>query len=176
MGQTSYSRNITQKRAGALVDYQALAVADIVTGRNEDSVAIFPGRFVVNGTNITTSPHDVKIQDSGVVLAAGEKYIGVATDNTNRERVQGSTATAGYVENALVPVARTSRIYAECEETVVKGNPVWVRFVAGAGGSVIGLVRSDVDTASAELAGAASFAESRTGAGLVAIDLNMPQV
>ena len=174
MGQTSFARNITKRRAGAAVDYQALDTADIVTVRNEDSVAVFPGRFVVGGTNVTVHPHDGKIQDSGAVIGAGF-YLGLATDNTNRERVQGSTATAGYIENAPFPVARTGRFYAETEETVVKGATVFVRYVAGAGGTIIGKVRSDVDTASAE-AVKAKFAESVTGAGLVAIDLNMPQV
>ncbi len=170
MGQSSTSRNITTKRAGAAVDYQALDVGDVVTGRNEDAVAIFPGRFVVQGA----VDGAVKIQDSGAVIGAGS-YVGLVTDNETRERVQGSTLTAGYIENALVPVARTSRFYAECEEAVAKGGTVFVRYVAGAGGSVIGLVRSDVDTASAEAVNA-KFAETITGAGLVAIDLNMPQV
>ena len=174
MGQTSFVRNITKRRAGAAVDYQALDAADIVTVRNEDSVAIFPGRFVVSGTNVIVHPHDGKIQDSGAAIGSGF-YLGLATDNTNRERTQGSTSTGGYIEGAMAPIARTNRFYAECEETVVKGATVFVRYVAGAGGTIIGQVRSDVDTASAE-AVKAKFAESRTGAGLVAIDLNMPQV
>lgn len=171
MGQSSTSRNITTKRAGAAVDYQALDVGDQITRRNNSSVAIFPGRFVVRDTD----DDSCKIQDSGVVLGAGEFYHGLVTDNENRERNQGSTATDGYVENALVPIARTSRFYAECEEAVAEGDTVWVRFVAGAGGSVIGLVRGDVDTASAEAVNA-KFAETITAPGLVAIDLNMPQV
>lgn len=174
MGQTSYARNITKRRAGAAADYQALDTADIVTCRNEDSVAVFPGRFVVSGTNTSVQPHDCKIQDSGAAIGAGF-YIGLATENTNRERVQGSTATDGYIENAMVPVARTGRFFVETEETVVKGGTVFVRYVAGAGGSIIGKARTDVDTASAEAVNA-TFAESVTGAGLAAIDLNMPQV
>lgn len=175
MGQTSFPRNITTRRAGAAADYQALDTADIVTIRNEDSVAIFPGRFVVNGTNVTVEPHDGKIQDSGAVLGASEFYVGLATENTNRERVQGSTATAGYIENALAPIARTGRFYAECEEAVTKGDQVFVRYVAGAGGTIIGQVRGDVDTASAEAVNA-TFAETISAAGLVKIELNMPQV
>lgn len=175
MGQTSYARNITKRRAGAAVDYQALDVGDIVTVRNEGSAAMFPGRFVVGGTNTSDRPHEAKVQDSGAVLAAGEYYVGLVTDNTNRERVQGSTATAGYIQNAMAPIARTSRFYAECEEAVNKGDQVFVRYVAGAGGTVIGVVRGDVDTASAEAINA-TFAETISAAGLVAVDLNMPQV
>ncbi len=173
MGQTTYARNITKKRAGALVDYQGTDVADIITRRNNSSVAIFPGRFVVRDTD----DFSCKIQDSGAVLGAGEFYHGVAKDNTNRERTRGDgvTATAGYIEDSIVPIARTSRIYVECEEAVAEGDQVWVRFVAGAGGTVIGVTRGDVDTASAEAVNA-TFAETITGAGLVAVDLNMPQM
>ncbi len=170
MGQTSFPRAIIAKRAGAAVDYQALDVADIVRGRNEDSVAIYPGRFVVQGTD----DEQVKIQDSGAAIGSGF-YVGLATDNTNREREQGSTSTAGYIEGGLLPVARTSRFYAECEEAVAKGDTVFVRFASGTGGSVIGVTRGDANTATAEAVNA-KFAETITAAGLVAVDLNMPQV
>jgi len=171
MGQASTSRDITTKRAGAAVDYQALSVADKITRRNNSAVAVFPGRMVIRDTDDLSA----KIQDSGVVLGAGEFYHGLVMDNTNRERVQGSSATAGYLQNELIPIARTGRFYAECEEAVAEGDTVWVRFVAGAGGSIIGKVRGDVDTASAEAINA-KFAQTITAAGLVAIDLNMPQV
>lgn len=171
MGQASTSRNITTRRAGAAADYHALENGGVITRRNNSSVAIFPGRFVVRDTDDLSC----KIQDSGVVLGAGEFYHGLVTDNTNRQRIQSSTATAGYIEDALVPIATSDRFYAECEEAVGEGDTVWVRFVAGAGGSVIGLVRGDVDTASAEAVDA-KFDETITTAGLVRIRLNMKQV
>lgn len=171
MGQGTWARGIDQKVAGRQVDLDAQAFADVITKRNEDSVAIFPGRFVINGT----TDEDTLIQDSGVVLAGTEFYRGLAVDNENRERVGSTLATTGYVENALVPIARSGRWYVETEEAVTEGDTVWVRFVAGAGGSVIGLARTDVDTASAE-AIKAKFAETTTGAGLAAVQLNMDQV
>jgi hypothetical protein len=171
MGQDAWSRNITARVAGRQVDMHAQAFADVITRRNNSSVAIFPGRFVVRDTS------DVfcKIQDSGAVLAAGEFYHGLAVDNENRERVGSTLATAGYIEDALVPIARSGRWYAESEEAVNEGAQVFVRYVAGAGGSIIGKVRGDVDTASAE-AVKAKFAETIAAAGLVAIDLNIAQV
>ena len=168
MGQASTSRNITTRRAGAAVDYQALDNADIVTGRNELAAAIFPGVFVAQGA----TDDDFMLNDTG---AAGATYIGVATDNENRERVQGSTATTGYIQNALVPVARTGRFYVNCEQAATKGAQVYVRYVAGAGGTNIGYARTDIDTASAEAVNA-TFAETITAAGLIAVELNMPQV
>ncbi len=118
MGQSSTSRDITTKRAGAAVDYQALSVADKITRRNNSAVAVFPCRMVIRDTDDLSA----KIQDSGVVLGAGEFYHGLVMDNTNRERVQGSSATAGYLQNELIPIARTGRFYAECEEAVAEGS------------------------------------------------------
>lgn len=166
--QATWSKTITQRVAGMAVDGHTQAYAVVATGKNEKATAIFPGRFVVKGTSDT----DVKIQDSG---ASGGLYIGLAVDNENRERVQGSLATEGYLQYKDLPVAKTGIWYVETEEAVAKGGTVYVRYVAGAGGSVIGLARTDVDTASAE-AIKAKFAETTTAAGLAAVELNIPQV
>ncbi len=167
MGQSSTARNITARRAGAAVDYQALNTGDIQTGKNELATAIFPGFFVAQGA----TDDDVMINDTG---ATGATYLGVATDNENRERVQGSTATAGYIQNAKVPYAASGRFYVNCGSTATKGGTVYVRFVAGTT-SVIGEAYSSADTASCD-AIKAKFAETITAAGIVAVELNMHQV
>jgi len=171
MGQASTSRNITQRVAGRQVDYDAQAFSDVITRRNEDAVAVFPGRFVINGSTDQVA----LIQDSGAVLGATEFYHGLAVDNETRERTAGSLATDGYVQNALIPIAKSGRWYVETEEAVVEGDQVFVRYVAGAGGTVIGLARTDVDTASAEGVNA-KFAETTTASGLAAVELNLAQV
>lgn len=170
MGQATWTKTITQRVAGRAADMHTQAYAEVVTGRNEKATAIFPGRFVVGGT----ADDDVKIQDSGATLAAGEYYAGLAVDNENRERVQGSLATAGYVQNEITPAAKTGIWWVECEEAVNKGEQVFVRFATGTG-SVIGQVRNDADTATCE-AIKAKFAETTTAAGIVAVELNIPQV
>lgn len=167
MGQASVSRNITTRRAGMPVDYQAMDVGDIPTGRNELATAIFPGFFVVQGTD----DEDVKIDDSG---ATGATILGAAVDNAIRQRVQGSTATTGYVQNILTPYAQTGRWYVNCGSTAIKGGQVFVRFVAGTT-SVIGEAYSSADTASCDAINA-KFAETITAAGIVAVELNMHQV
>ncbi len=167
MGQTSTSRSITTRRAGAAVDYQALDVGDILTGRNELATAILPGLFVAQGA----SDDDVMIDDSG---ATGADILGVAVDNENRERNQGSVATGGYVQNALVPYAKSGRFYVNCGSVAAKGGTVYVRFVAGTT-AVIGEAYNSADTASCDAVNA-KFAETITAAGIVAVDLNMHQV
>lgn len=178
MGQDSYSQSITAKRAGMPADFHSKMNGDVVTGVNEKAVAIFPGRFVVKGTD----DNHVKIQDSGAAISTG-LYIGLAVDISARERASGSSLTAGYPINAQAPVARSGRWYAEAEEAVDKGGTVYVRFAAGTGPDVIGKVRSDADETggvgedevTAE-AVKAKFAETISAAGLVAIELNIAQV
>lgn len=171
MGQTSWARDITTRRAGAPADMHTAARRDSITKRNADAGAIFPGRFVVS--DVATAGY-VKIQDSGAVLAGTERYY-LAIENTNRERVQGSTATEGYVQNALTPVALDGRWYVETEEAVAENEQVYIRFVAGAGGTVIGKARNDADTASCEAINA-RFVETTTAAGLAQVELNLHQV
>lgn len=167
MGQTSHARDITTKRAGAAVDYQAIDVGDVQTGRNELATAIKPGFFIAQGA----TDEDVMINDTG---ATGATYLGVAVENTNRERTQGSTGTAGYVQNELVPFASTGRWYVNCGSSATKGGQVFVRFVAGTT-SVIGEAYSSADTASCDAINA-TFAETIAAAGVVAVELNMHQV
>jgi hypothetical protein len=167
MGQAAWSRNITQRRAGAAVDYQALDVGDIQTGRNELATAILPGLFIAQGA----TDDDVMINDTG---ATGAVYLGVAVDNENRERNQGSTATGGYAQNELVPYASTGRFYVNCGSAAAKGGTVYVRFAAGTT-SVIGEAYNSADTATADAINA-TFAETITSAGIVAVELNLHQV
>jgi len=167
MGQPSYTQNITTKRAGAAVDYQALNVGDVQTGRNELATVIKPGFFVAQGA----TDDDVMIDDSG---ATGAVLLGVAVDNENRERTPGSTGTAGYIQNELVPYATTGRRYVNCGSAAAKGGTVYVRFVAGTT-AVIGEAYNTADAASCDAVNA-TFAETITAPGIVAVELNMHQV
>ncbi len=167
MGQSSTATHITARRAGAAVDYQALNTGDIQTGINEISTAIYPGLFVAQGA----TDNDVMINDTG---ATGATYLGVATDNTNRERMQSSTSTAGYIQYAKVPYAASGRFYVNCGSAAAKGGTVYVRYASGTG-TVIGEAYNSADTATCDAVNA-TFAETITSAGIVAVELNMHQV
>lgn len=168
MGQVSWARNTSALRAGTPADLQAERNGDVVSMRNEGTVPVFVGRFVVQGT----ADDYAKIQDSGT---AGGTYAGLAVVKNNDERQRGSDSTAGYAQNLLFPVAKTERWVVETEGAVTKDSQVFVRFVAGAGGSVIGVARADADTASAEAVNA-TFAETTTSAGLAKVTLSFNQV
>jgi len=164
MGQAAWGRSITTKRAGAVVDLGSLQAGDVLTGRNELAAAILPGFFVAQGA----TDEDVMIDDSG---ATGAIILGVAIDNENRERAAGSTATGGYVQNALVPYIKKRRVYVNCGSVAAKGGAVFVRFKSGTS-AVIGEAYNSADTASCD-AVAAVFAETIIAAGVVAVDLNI---
>jgi len=100
--------------------------------------------------------------------------LGVAVDNENRERTAGSVQTAGYAQDALVPIALDGRWYVHCGSTATKGGVVYVRFVTGTT-TTIGEAYSSADSAKCD-AISAKFAETIAAPGLVAIELNMKQV
>lgn len=54
-----------------------------------------------------------------------------------------------YVAGDDVAIVQAGLVYVIAEEAVIPGDPVFVRFVAGAGGTLLGALRTDADTASA---------------------------
>jgi len=164
MGQSSHSKSVTTRRAGAIADLGSLQSGDILTGRNELATAIKPGYFIAQGA----TDEDVMIDDSG---ATGAVILGVAVDNENRERSGATTATAGYIQHALVPYVKRRRVTVHCGSTAAKNGQVFVRFVAGTT-AVIGEAYSSADSASCDPI-SATFAETISAAGLVDVDLNL---
>jgi len=177
MGQTSYAAAITTKRLGMPADMLAKQNGDVVSRSNELATGIKPGYFVVQGTD---PDKQVKIDDGGVTGAVIE---GLCVDPSILERAVGYSYTDGFGINKTVPVAKSHRFYAYCEEAATKDGTVYVRFKAGTGPAVIGACRTDTDatggvgedeaTCDAILA---KFAESTSGAGPVAVELMLNQI
>jgi hypothetical protein len=177
MGQISHAAAITKGRLGMPFDLLAKQNGDVVSPQNELSTGIKPGYFVVQGTD---PDKQVKIDDGGVTGAVIE---GLCVDPSILERAVGYTYTDGFGINATVPVAKSHRWYAYCEEAAAKGGTVYVRFAAGTGPAVIGACRTDADatggvghdeaTCDAILA---KFAETTSGAGPVAVELMLNQI
>jgi len=163
MGQTAWTKDIVRGRAGLPVDLQTAEHGDVVTRRNESATAIFPGLFVAKGTG----------DDQVIPPTAAADVVGLAVDMNARERIRGSVATDGYVQNSILPVAKNYRWYVVSEEAVSPSDTVYVRVAAGAGGTVLGAVRNDADTASAEALTGAKFVETTTAAGIVAVEISL---
>ena len=166
MGQTAWARSIDSARPGVAADFYAVKHGDVVFARNGGATAVFPGLFVAQGTDD---------EEAIIRSLTGGVYLGVAVDSNIRERDQGATTTEGYLENDVFGVAKDGRFYVITEEAVAKGDPVYVRHTAGAGGTQLGATRNDADTATADLVNA-KFAETTTAAGYAIVELHMTQV
>jgi hypothetical protein len=79
-----------------------------------------------------------------------------------------------YRQYAVLPVMRKGRMLVKSEDVITKGVHPFVRFVAGAGGTVLGSIRSDADTASAVAAPyLTTITASSTVGGLCVVEINL---
>lgn len=155
MSQTSYSRTFTQAFAGQLGDSGPNRIGSYVNDQGADIPA---GCFVVHKAEGTAD----------LPASATEKLAGVVVNSfaRNPDDLSGTAAIqAGDTMNVLEEGA----IWVSCEEALAVGADVYVRYASGAGGSVLGLVRSDGDTSSARRATGARVLVPSTGAGLCMI-------
>ena len=80
--------------------------------------------------------------------ADDNQFLGVALlDPTGPEG--SASVDSAYPVEAAVCVMKQGDVWVRVEDTVTPGDPVFVRFTAGAGGTVLGRFRADADTASA---------------------------
>lgn len=83
--------------------------------------------------------------------------------NTNESNVYDS------VTNLDVPFINLGYIVVTVESAVVKGGSAFIRYGAGAGGTVLGAIRADADTATAVEVPTLKFAESADTGDLVRV-------
>lgn len=104
----------------------------------------------------------------GVGVALGpldRQVMGVAMYDATRE-------PGTFADEDPVTIVRSGRVLMTSEGTVTRGDPVYVRVVA-TGGEVRGAVRGTPDASDCGLLRGGHFADSRTGSGLVAVDLDL---
>lgn len=78
---------------------------------------------------------------------------------------------AEYRDQDTVSVMRKGAMYVISEELVVAGDPVFVRVVAGAGGTQVGALRKSADTASAVQIVGARFARDAAAGAITIVEL-----
>jgi len=78
-----------------------------------------------------------------------------------------------YRQFALFPVLRKGRILLKSEDAVAKGTRPFVRFASGAGGNVLGSIRSDADGATAEAAPYLTVITTAPAGGLCVVEVNL---
>lgn len=77
-----------------------------------------------------------------------------------------------FPQGTVLPVLRQGRIWVKSESAVVDGGAVFARFASGAGGSQLGAIRADADSASAAQVPNAIFRGSYA-AGFCVVELNL---
>jgi hypothetical protein len=86
------------------------------------------------------------------------------------------SSTYDYESARVCEVLKEGEIWCVCEEAMAEGSKPYVRHTAnGAGKLYPGVLRSDADTANAELLPNAQVVYPSTGAGVVKIAINLPQ-
>jgi len=133
---------------------------DVVTKR---AIAGIPfGSYVV-----FTAEGDCKLPASLAEITANDGGVALF-DSTAKSGV-------GYLANDPVRVLVGGRVWVQTEGTVAQSDPAFVRGVAGAGGSILGLFRADADTSSAVAAPGCNYFIGVTGAGLAVVTVNHPK-
>lgn len=163
--QVSVTDNIGQGQAGTAADDVTIRTAKVDTARIEGG-PIAAGLFVMKGTG------DDQVKPPALI---GDVISGLLVHRDNRERDLRADTAAPYADNEKVGQAIDGVWWVQHEGAVTKGAPVFVRYVAGAGGTTIGIARADVDTASAS-AQNATFMESRSASGIVPVRCHFEQV
>lgn len=103
-------------------------------------------------------------------VAAAGRLLGVAV-------FEPSAPNAPYAVGDQLSICKRGRIWVVAEEAVDPTSPVFVRFAAGGGGSVLGSFRKSADTATAVQAanGSAQYVTTQaTPGGLVLLEINLP--
>ena len=97
----------------------------------------------------------------------GGKTLGVAKMDTSLQPNAG-----GYVTQSTVAILEKGKIYVTCEEAFTYGADVYIRYASGAGGSVLGAVRTDADTSTAAQLTRAKFISSGAADTVALIELS----
>jgi hypothetical protein len=136
------------------------------------------GNATVTGTVIFSQITQVEIPPGTSTNGTVDVGLGVAMGPLDR-RVLGvaiydaAKAPGAYADEEAVPVLRRGRIYVTAEAAVAKGDPVYVRVVAGVG-ETRGRVRATPDSTDCALLRGARFVSTTTAEGLAVVELDLP--
>lgn len=161
--QLSYSTDMSPAREGQLAD---TGNNDVMTKENT-ATAIFFGKFVSRGAADKSCIRPAAAAD----ITDAKKALGVAISHQALE--SSATGDPEYPVNSAVNVLKKGRVWVEVEEAVTPLDPVYVRYAAGAGGTVLGSFRMSADTATAGLLAGAKYLSTAAAAGLALLELDI---
>jgi len=145
------------------------SVADSVDTTRESkfaAAAVNFGTFVVK----RASPADANEECANPAASADvtARPRGIALKDETRKN------TVAYQVGDQVVYLRKGRAIVAVEAAVSQDGAVFARFAVGAGGSQLGAIRGDADSASAVAIPTAIFKTSTSGPGLAIVELNLP--
>lgn len=172
---------------GLAFDVTAVAdgTKDVVITANDEGVQLVVTVTVTILTVALTTPPSGAIPFGLMVAQAtddaecrlpvvtGDIMLGVSViDHTEPNQIR--TGTNEYPIGSTVGIASQGRIWVTVEDAVSAGGAVYVRFETGSGGSQLGALRSDADSASAVVLAGAIFETSADAGALASLNLNRP--
>lgn len=128
---------------------------------------------------------DGDVAITNIVVAAGasqatgtdtytsdEPFLGIARLDATIE--QSTSGVANYAANDAVSVASKGAFYVYTEETVVPGDPVYMRVYAGSATELPGQFRKTVDSGDAVLISNARWLVGASADGTAVLEINVP--
>jgi hypothetical protein len=159
MPQTDYSLSQPVAFPGQLAD---LTFKRITTAVNKQAAAI---PFGV-GVTKTTGDGNYKLP-----AAAGDKVYGIAVHSHDYDQ-RNLTGAQGVDIDQDFNLLEEGVVYVKVEEAVVDGDPVFVRYASGAGGTQLGSFRKSADTATAGAVKGAIYRSSAAIGGFAVVEFS----
>jgi len=128
------------------------------------------------GLAVVMNPAPGSADDSATLPSgAGQKLAGIAERiHSNVDPTDAGVGNGQISPGQSMTVGKRGTWLVAVESAVAKGDPVFFRHTAGAGGTVLGAWRNDADTATADAVLQAQFETTTTGAGLAELSINLP--
>lgn len=136
-----------------------------VTAHAEDE-PLNGGQLVVAGAG---GDRSIRLPSTGT-----DVVLGITVNQAEGADLDDPSTAHLYPALSQVPYLRKGRVVVEVEETVTRGDPVYARFTAGAGGTVRGAFRNDDDGGTALLVPNTRFDRGGTAGSRAVVDANLP--
>jgi hypothetical protein len=159
MAQTDYSYLQPVAFAGMLGD---LSFKRVATGVNKQGTAI------PFGVAVTKAAGDGNYDLPNI---AGDKVYGIVLHSHDYDQ-RDLTGVQGVPVDVDFNLLEEGVAYVKVEEAVADGDPVYVRFAAGAGGAQLGAFRKSADTATAGLVKGGKFRSSAAIGGIAQVSFS----
>lgn len=130
------------------------------------------GKFVVQ--DVESSADQKAHLPYTAAQITGNRALGFAKHDQAVEQANPSSDNVGYETQASLPVLKQGQIYIEMEDAFTPASDVFIRYVVGAAGTVLGAARTDADTSKAAQLPASRIRNSGSAGDLAIIDINLP--